>query len=85
MVRRHTCPINACWDERQKWDDEVRPAWLACPVRVWLKRPLGDRAAIHIDSDQELLLFTPEYLNNVPQPDHGYRPANRRRRRPKRR
>jgi hypothetical protein len=28
----------------------------------------------------ELPLFTPRYLNNVPQPDHGYQPANRRRR-----
>jgi hypothetical protein len=28
--------------------------------------------------DEELPLFTRAYKNNVPQPDHGYRPANRR-------
>lgn len=52
---------------------------LDCPVRVWLERPLGERAVIDVDTDEELPLFTPAYLNNVPQPDHGYRPANRRR------
>ena len=50
-----------------------------CPVRVWLRQPLGERAVIDIDTDEELPLFTPEYRNNVLQPDHGYRPALRRR------
>jgi hypothetical protein len=59
--------------------------YIDCPVRVWLERPLGERAVIDIDSDKELPLFTPAYLDNVPQPDHGYRPANRRHRKPKRR
>jgi hypothetical protein len=54
--------------------------YVDCPVRVWLAQPLGERAVIDMDSDQELPLFTPEYLDNVPQRDHGYRPANRRRR-----
>ncbi len=35
---------------------------------------------IDVDSDQELPLFTPRYLNNVLQPDHGYRRVYRRRR-----
>ncbi|MHB1569927.1 MAG: hypothetical protein ACYC0H_12040 [Solirubrobacteraceae bacterium] len=51
-----------------------------CPVRVWLEHPLGDRAVVDIDANEELPLFTPAYLDNVPQPDHGYRPAPRRRR-----
>ena len=62
-------------------DGEVSHEYLDCPVRVWLDRPLGDRAVIDVDTDEELPLYTPAYLNNVPQPDHGYRPANRRRRR----
>jgi hypothetical protein len=33
---------------------------------------------IDADTDQELDLFIPAYLDNVPQPDHGYHPANRR-------
>lgn len=51
-----------------------------CPVRVWLDSALGDRAVIDVDTDEELPLYTPRYVNNVRQPDHGYRPANRRRR-----
>jgi hypothetical protein len=53
--------------------------YLDCPVRVWLEHPLGMRAVIDVDSDEELSLYTPAYLNNVPQPDHGYRRVNRRR------
>jgi hypothetical protein len=56
--------------------------YLDWPVRVWLDSPLGDRTVIDVDDDEELPLFTPEYLNNVPQPDHGYRRVRRRRRRP---
>lgn len=54
--------------------------YIDCPVRMWLDRPLGERAVIDLDTDEELPLYTPLYLNNVPQHDHGYRPANRRRR-----
>ena len=50
------------------------------PVRLWLDRPLGERAVIDFDTDEELPLYKPLYLNNVPQRDHVYRPANRRRR-----
>ena len=50
-----------------------------CPVRVWLKQPLRERAVIDVDSDEELPLYIPEYLDNVRQPDHGYHQANRRR------
>ena len=52
------------------------------PVRAWLERPLGDRAVIDVDLDEELPLYKPRYLNNIPQADHGYYPANRRRRSP---
>jgi hypothetical protein len=70
-------------DEDEYEDEEARRRrreYLDCPVRVWLEKPLGTRAVIDVDSDEELPLFTPAYLNNVPQPDHGYSPANRRRR-----
>ncbi len=52
--------------------------YLDCPVRVWLERPLGDRAVIDADTDEELLLYVPAYLNNVPRPDHGYHVVRRR-------
>jgi hypothetical protein len=52
--------------------------YMDCPVRVWLKPPLGERAVIDVDSDEELPVFVPLYLDNVRQPDHGYHPANRR-------
>ncbi len=58
------------------------PCPVGCPVRVSLDRPLGERAVIDVDHDEELPLYVPKYLNNVVQPDHGYHPANRRRRRP---
>jgi hypothetical protein len=64
-------------------DDErapqIRNEYVDCPVRVWLEKPLGTRAVIDVDSDEELPLFTPAYRDDVPQPDHGYSPANRRR------
>jgi hypothetical protein len=76
-------------------DDEVhvrvlvcygqRPAgpreYMDCPVRVWLEKPLGQRAVIDVDSDEELPLFTPFWFDGVRQSDAGYRPANRRRER----
>lgn len=71
---------------RHSEDDESAPAsreYQDWPVRVWLEHPLGDRAVIDIDTDEELPLYTPPYLDNVPQPDHGYRPAHRRRPAPK--
>ena len=43
-----------------------------------LLEPLGQRAVIDMDSDEELPLYTPKYLNNVVQPDHGYRLVGRR-------
>jgi hypothetical protein len=54
--------------------------YIDCPVRAWLDKPLGERAVIDVDSDEELPLFIPSHLDNVPQPDHGYHAANRRRR-----
>jgi hypothetical protein len=72
-------------DEEDEDEDDVRPRrreYVDCPVRVWLHRPLGERAVIDVDDDEELPLYVPECLNNVVPPDHGYRPANRRRRRP---
>jgi hypothetical protein len=61
-------------------DEGTRREYTDSPVRVWLKQPLGERAVIDVDSDDELPLYIPEYLDNVRQPDHGYHPANRRRR-----
>jgi hypothetical protein len=65
-------------------DDETRRdrEYMDCPVRVWLKQPLGERAVIDVDSDNELPLYIPEYLDNVRRPDHGYHPAHRRPARP---
>jgi hypothetical protein len=76
--------VLVCYDERD--DDAPFRAreYTDCPVRVWLEKPLGQRAVIDVDSDEELPLFTPGWIDNVPQPDHGYRPANRRRRRGRR-
>jgi hypothetical protein len=55
---------------------------LDCPVRVSLPRTLGERPVIDMDTAEELLLYTPRYLNNVLQPDHGYHQVVRRRRTP---
>ena len=73
--------VLVCYDP----DDDERAArrsgqYTDCPVRTWLQNPLGDRAVIDVDSDEELMLFKPLYVNNIPQDDHGYEPANRRRR-----
>jgi hypothetical protein len=46
---------------------------------VWLDRPLRDRV-IDLDSDEELPLYKPKYLDNEVQPDHGYHQVNRRKR-----
>jgi hypothetical protein len=67
---------------RQDEHERSRPTsgeYYDCPVRVWLKRPLGDRAVIDADTDEELLLYIPMYLDNVPRPDHGYHHVARRR------
>ena len=51
---------------------------------LWLRVALGGdelgvcRVIVDEHDDKELPLFTPAYLDNVPQPDHGYRPAKRR-------
>ena len=70
-----------CDDDADDADDGTRHyrEYTDCPVRVWLKQPLGERAVIDVNSDEELPLYIPEYLDNVRQPDHGYHPANRRR------
>jgi hypothetical protein len=74
--------VLVCYDEHRD-EDAPRPReYMDCPVRVWLDQPLGERAVIDFDSDEELDPFTPTYLNNVRQPDAGYRPALRRRARP---
>jgi len=64
-------------DEKECWRPRFREYW-DCPVRVWLKRPLDDRAVIDADTDQELLLYVPMHLDNVPRPDHGYHVVRRR-------
>jgi hypothetical protein len=73
----HVRVLVHCRDEH----DESRAAWRDYsdwPTRLLLQRPLGDRAVIDMNTDQELELYTPLYLNNVVQPDHGYRPVHRR-------
>jgi hypothetical protein len=67
-----------CYDQSRDVDWRRRE-YVDCPVPVWLDQPLGSRAVIDVDSDDELPLYTPEYLNDVPQPEHGYRRVNRRR------
>ena len=57
-----------CCDEDDDDDAPRNREYTDCPVRVWLKRPLGDRAVIDVDSDDELPLYTPPYLNSVIQP-----------------
>jgi hypothetical protein len=65
-----------CRDDRTTSRDEE----LDCPVRVWLEQPLGERAVIDVDNDEELRLYTPKYVGHEVQPDHGYRRVFRRRR-----
>ena len=67
-----------CYDEDRALGRPRSPSshW---PARTWLTRPLGDRAVIDADLDLELALYVPAYLDNVPQDDHGFHPANRRR------
>src|ERR1700759_2099982 len=60
-------------------DDGTWREYTDCPVRLWLKQPLGERAVIDVDSDEELPLYIPMYVDNVRRSDHGYHPANRRR------
>lgn len=77
----HVRVLVCCCDDDDDDDDRTRRdrEYMDWPVRVWLKQPLGERAVIDVDSDEELPLYVPEYLDNVLQPDHGYHPANRRR------
>ncbi len=69
-----------CYDEHAEWVPFAQRTYTDCPVRVWLDKPLGDRAVIDVDSDEELPLFIPAYRDGVPDPNHGYYPSNRRRR-----
>ena len=66
--------VLVCYDDRSSRPRE----YMDCPVRVWLETPLGHRAVIDVDSNEELPLFTPSWFNGVRQPNAGYRPANRR-------
>jgi hypothetical protein len=62
-VRVVVCYRNDDEDE----EELLRPReYMDCPVRTWLDQPLGDRAVIDVDSDEELPLYTPHYLNNIP-------------------
>jgi len=70
--------VCCCDDDDDDEGSQRYREYTDCPVRVWLKQPLGKRAVIDVDSDDELPLYIPQYLDNVRQPDHGYHPANRR-------
>jgi hypothetical protein len=72
--------VVVCVDEDIDAEAPSSREYLDCPVRVWLEQPLGERAVIDVDSDEELPLYTPLYIDNVIQPDHGYRLVHRRRR-----
>jgi hypothetical protein len=73
--------VIVCYDPDDEEAAERPRTYVDWPVRVWLERPLGDRAVIDVDTDEELKLFKLHYDNGVRQPDHGYHPANRRQRR----
>ena len=75
----HVRVLVCCCDDDDDDDGGTYREYMDCPVRVWLKQPLGERAVIDVDSDEELPLYIPQYLDNVRQPDHGYHAANRRR------
>lgn len=64
--------VVVCKSEEDKKAPRRHTGFTDWPVRVWLERPLGERLVIDVDSEEELPLFIPEYLNNVPQADHGY-------------
>jgi hypothetical protein len=74
--------VLVCWcdddndDEDGTWRNRE---YMDCPVRVWLKQRLGERAVIDVDSDEALPLYISDYLDNVRQLDHGYHPVSRRR------
>ncbi len=71
--------VLVCYDEPEDDRPLASREAVVWPVRVWLDEPLGDRAVIDEDSDEELDLFTFSWdEDNNPLPDHGYRPANRR-------
>jgi hypothetical protein len=70
--------VLVCYDDSD--EEPCGRDHLDWPVRVWLDQPLGDRAVIDAERDEELALFIPSYLDNIPQPDADYHRVNRRRR-----
>jgi hypothetical protein len=73
-----TVRVLLCFDESREEGGARRCDYVDAPVRVWLERPLGERAVVDVDTNEELALYKPGYLNGIPQPDAGYSPANRR-------
>ena len=61
-VRVLVCCCDDDEDDEGNWRDRE---YTDCPVRVWLKQPLGERAVIDVDGDEELPLYIPNYLDNV--------------------
>jgi hypothetical protein len=72
--------VLVCYEDHEDDRPLASRECIVWPVRVWLKRPLGDRAVIDVDSDEELDLYKPVMVGHEVQPDGGYHPANRRRR-----
>ena len=71
--------VLVAYDEDEEDAAPRPPHRTNCPVRTWLEQPLGDRAVIDVDSDEELPLYVPEYRDNVKQTDWGYHRVTRRR------
>lgn len=53
-------------DEDDARGDHIH-SYIDCPVRVDLDEPLGERAVVDYDRDEELPLYRPRYLNNARQ------------------
>lgn len=76
----HVRVLVCCNDRDEEHPSRVRE-YTDCPVRVWLEKPLGQRAVIDVDRDEELPLFTPSWWDDTPESDADYRLVNRRRQR----
>lgn len=68
--------VLACYREDDDDSRLGREELTDCPVRVWLEHPLGDRAVIDVDSDEELDEFS--WVSTSPDLVGRFQPSNRR-------